>query len=82
MLFSQELRERRTKMRLSVRKAAKGLGISFAALSRYERGIGLMEMSAGTAKRLADFFRWNLKNMMRQMHKEAKAREASLEQQK
>lgn len=70
MKFSAELRQRRTKKHLSLREAAKETGISYAMLSRFERGVGLMEMSAEKAQVLADFFRWNLKNMMDKMKAE------------
>lgn len=71
MGFSAELKQRRTKMSLNLREAAKGCGISYAMLSRFERGIGLMEMSAEKVEALAVFFRWNLKDMMNKMHEEA-----------
>lgn len=71
MTFSAELRSRRTKMKLSLREAAKGSGISHAMLSRFERGIGLMEMSAEKTAILADFFRWNLRDMLRKMREES-----------
>lgn len=74
MTFSAELRQRRTKMKLSLREAAKGSGISHAMLSRFERGVGLMEMSADKAAILADFFRWKLGDMMRKMREESLAR--------
>lgn len=78
-MFSQELRQRRTKMKLTLRQVAKKTKISFAALSRYERGIGLMEMSAGRAKVLAEFFRWNVKQMIRAMETETAQRTAQKE---
>jgi len=72
MTFSEELKQRRTKMRLTLRDAAKGIKkISFAQLARYERGIGLMEMSAGNTQALADFFRWDLRKMLRAMREQA-----------
>lgn len=73
-LFSTELKQRRKKMRLSLREAAKGCGISHAMLFRFERGIGLMEMSAEKVEALAEFFRWRLQDMMRKMHNEARGK--------
>lgn len=73
-LFSTELKQRRTKMKLSQREAAKRCGISYNMLHRYEKGIRLMEMSAEKASVLADFFRWNLKDMMKKMRAEAKGK--------
>jgi transcriptional regulator with XRE-family HTH domain len=70
-LFSTELRQRRTKKGLSLREASKGCGISRTMLHRYENGIGLMEMSAEKAQALAEFFRWNIKIMLRQMRIES-----------
>lgn len=70
--FGQELRRRRTKMGLNLREASKGCGISPAMLSRFERGIGLMEMSAEKTAALADFFRWNVRDMMILMENQAK----------
>lgn len=71
MRFSAELKQRRMKKQLTMREAAKETGISLTSISRFERGIGLMEMSAEKAQVLADFFRWNLKEMMRKMKTEA-----------
>lgn len=70
--FSTELRSRRTKMKLSQREAARQLGTANSMVHRYERGIGLMEMSVGKATALADFFRWNFKDMVRKMREESK----------
>ena len=80
--FSTELRSRRTKMKLSLREAAKGCGISHAMLSRFERGVGLMEMSAEKAATLADFFRWNLRDLMRKMREESASRGKSVQKTK
>lgn len=76
MSFSQELKKRRKMRNLSLREASKGSGISPAMLSRFERGIGLMEMSAEKLQSLADFFRWNQRNMLRAMREEAKGAKA------
>lgn len=80
--FSQELKERRTKRGLTLRAAAKEIKkISFSQLAKYEHGLGLMEMSAGNAQALADFFRWNLRDMLRKMREQAaqQARETAQE---
>lgn len=72
--FSQELRSRRTSMQLSLREASLGCGISKAMLSRFERGVGVMEMSAEKAAALADFFRWRLPDMMRKMKEQSQCK--------
>lgn len=61
------------KMKLSQREAAKQMGFSYNMLNRYEKGVRLMEMSADKAAVLAEFFRWDLKKMLRAMKAEARA---------
>lgn len=61
------------KMKLSQREAAKRMNFSYNMLNRYEKGVRLMEMSADKAAVLAEFFRWDLKKMLRAMKAEARA---------
>ena len=75
ILFSNNLRVRRKKRKLSLRDVAKATGVSYAALSRLERGLGLMEMSAGRAQVLAKFFGWDIKEMLRLIRSEASRKE-------
>lgn len=63
------------KMKLSQREAAKRMNFSHNMLNRYEKGVRLMEMSADKAAVLAEFFRWDLKKMLRAMKAEASAQE-------
>lgn len=64
-IFSQELRKRRTKRNLSIRAVARHTGMANSLVQRFEKGIGLMEMSVSKALTLADFFRWDLRKMLR-----------------
>lgn len=66
------------KKNLSIREAAKACGVPRSTLHRFENGMGLMEMSTDKLERIASFYKWDLKDIIRAMKAETGGKRAKV----
>jgi transcriptional regulator with XRE-family HTH domain len=74
MTFSEELKRKRQRAKMSLREAARATkgAVSFVMLFRYERGAGLDGMSLHHARAIAKLYGWEISDMTRQIARQVK----------